>query len=67
MDHMPDCYHQTHYFVDGKSPDDPDKKMMTALGVKSIITDPQDHYSPLPRGCRHPRARLCHISYRSRS
>ncbi|MDP6065796.1 MAG: molybdopterin-dependent oxidoreductase [Alphaproteobacteria bacterium] len=50
MDHMPDCYHQTHYFVDGKSPDDPDKKMMTALGVKSIITDPQDHYSPLPRG-----------------
>lgn len=27
---MPDGYHQTHYFVSGKSPDDPDKKMMTA-------------------------------------
>jgi hypothetical protein len=26
MDRMPDCYHQTHYFVSGKSPDDPNKK-----------------------------------------
>ncbi len=50
MDHMPDCYHQTHYFISGKAPDDPDKKMMTSLGVKSVITDPQEHYSPLPRG-----------------
>jgi DMSO/TMAO reductase YedYZ molybdopterin-dependent catalytic subunit len=22
MDHMPDCYHETHYFVSGRSPDD---------------------------------------------
>lgn len=50
MDHMPDCYHQTHYFVSGKSPDDPNKKMMTALGVKTLITEPQDHESPLPAG-----------------
>lgn len=49
MDHMPDCYHQTHYFVSGKSPDDPDKKAMTALGVKTVITEPQDQESPL--GC----------------
>ena len=47
MDHMPELYHQTHYFVSGKSPDDPDKKMMTALGSKSIITDPRDGDSPL--------------------
>lgn len=50
MDHMPDCYHQTHYFVSGSSPDDPDKKMMTALGVKSIIAEPRDEDSPLPTG-----------------
>lgn len=50
MSRMPDCYHQTHYFVSGKSPDDPDKKMMTALGVKSVITEPQDDDSPLPPG-----------------
>ena len=50
MDHMPACYHQTHYFVSGKAPDDPDKKMMTALGVKSMITEPRDEDSPLPVG-----------------
>jgi DMSO/TMAO reductase YedYZ molybdopterin-dependent catalytic subunit len=50
MNRMPDCYHQTHYFVSGKSPDDPDKKMMTALGVKSVITAPRDDDSPLPVG-----------------
>src|SRR6185369_950411 len=47
---MPDCYHQTHYFVFGNAPDDPNKVMMTALGVKSIITEPRDDFSPLPLG-----------------
>ncbi len=50
MSRMPDCYHQTHYFVFGKSPDDPNKQMMTALGVKCVITEPQDGDSPLPVG-----------------
>ncbi|MCZ0951039.1 MAG: molybdopterin-dependent oxidoreductase [Rhodospirillaceae bacterium] len=50
MDHMPDCYHQTHYFVSGLSPDDPNKEMMTALGVKSIITEPRDETEPLKKG-----------------
>jgi DMSO/TMAO reductase YedYZ molybdopterin-dependent catalytic subunit len=50
MDHMPDCYHQTHYFVSGKSPDDPDKKMMTALGVKTLIKYPCDEDSPIKCG-----------------
>lgn len=50
MDHMPDCYHQTHYFVSGKSPDDPNKKPMTALGVKTLITEPRDGDSPLHCG-----------------
>lgn len=50
MDHMPDCYHQTHYFVSGSGPDDPNKKPMTALGVKTVITEPRDEDSPLPAG-----------------
>lgn len=50
MDHMPDCYHQTHYFVSGTSPDDPNKKMMTALGVKTLIIYPRDEDSPIPVG-----------------
>ena len=50
MDHMPDCYHQTHYFVSGKGPDDPNKEMMTALGVKTVITEPLEEESPLPKG-----------------
>lgn len=52
MDHMPDCYHQTHYFVSGASPDDPNKQMMTALGVKSMILEPRDETAPLKKG-RH--------------
>ena len=50
MEHMPDCYHQTHYFVSGTSPDDPDKEMMTALGVKSLITEPRAEHPPLATG-----------------
>ena len=49
MDHMPDCYHQTHYFVSGLSPDDPKKEMMTALGVKSVILEPRDEPPLLKR------------------
>ena len=50
MDHMPACYHQTHYFVKGLSQDDPNKEMMTALGVKTLINYPRDEDSPIERG-----------------
>lgn len=50
MDHMPDCYYQTHYFVSGRSPEDPDKKPMTRLGVKTLIKYPRDDDGPLPVG-----------------
>jgi len=50
MDHMPACYHQTEYFVLGKSHDDPDKVMCSALGVKTLILEPLDEDSPLPVG-----------------
>jgi DMSO/TMAO reductase YedYZ molybdopterin-dependent catalytic subunit len=47
---MPACYHQTHYFVLGKSADDPAKVPLTAMGVRCIITDPVDEDSPLDAG-----------------
>lgn len=50
MNHMPHPYYQTHYFVDGDSPEDPNKEMMTALGVKTLIKYPRDDDSPLNRG-----------------
>jgi DMSO/TMAO reductase YedYZ molybdopterin-dependent catalytic subunit len=50
LDHMPSCYYQTHYFVYADSPEDPNKEMVTTLGVKSIITSPRDEDSPLPCG-----------------
>ena len=47
---MPPCYHQTKYFVYGESPDDPVKPMLTAMGVRCIITYPLDDDAPLERG-----------------
>lgn len=47
---MPPCYHQTKYFVYGESPEDPNKPMLTAMGVRNIITYPLDEDSPLERG-----------------
>jgi DMSO/TMAO reductase YedYZ molybdopterin-dependent catalytic subunit len=47
---MPACYHQTEYFVYGATPDDPVKPMLTAMGVRCIITYPLDEDSPLARG-----------------
>jgi DMSO/TMAO reductase YedYZ molybdopterin-dependent catalytic subunit len=52
---MPACYHQTHYFVLGKSADDPDRRMLTSMGVRCIITDPVDEDAPLPAGARRVR------------
>jgi sulfite oxidase len=47
---MPKCYHQTKYFVYGSSPEDPNKPMLTAMGVRCVITFPLDDDSPLERG-----------------
>jgi DMSO/TMAO reductase YedYZ molybdopterin-dependent catalytic subunit len=46
---MPPCYHQTKYFVYGSAPDDPVKPMLTAMGVRCIVTEPLDEDSPIAR------------------
>jgi len=53
LDHMPKCYYQTEYFVYADSPEDPNKEIVTAMGVKSVVTTPRDEDSPLPAGA-HP-------------
>jgi DMSO/TMAO reductase YedYZ molybdopterin-dependent catalytic subunit len=55
MDRVPDCYYQKHYYVYGESPDDPNKPMITAMGVRCIILEPLDEDSPLARGSRRIR------------
>ena len=57
LDHTPDFYYQTHYFVSGDSPDDPNKKAMTAIGVKTLITSPRDDDGPIKRGTHAVRGR----------
>jgi DMSO/TMAO reductase YedYZ molybdopterin-dependent catalytic subunit len=50
LDYTPACYYQTHYFVHGESPEDPNKTPCKELGCKSIILSPIDEDSPLKRG-----------------
>ena len=50
LDHMPRLYYQNHYFYLAQSLEDPNKEMVTAMGVKSIITEPRDGAPPLGRG-----------------
>jgi DMSO/TMAO reductase YedYZ molybdopterin-dependent catalytic subunit len=50
LDHIPPLYYQTQYFYHGQTSDDPDKEMITAMGVKTLITEPRDDDPPLPRG-----------------
>ncbi len=50
LDHIPQLYYQTQYFYLGQTPEDPNKEMITAMGVKTFITEPRDDDPPLPRG-----------------
>ncbi len=49
LSYIPSCYYQTEYFVYSASPTDPNRTMVTSLGVKSIVTSPRDEDSPLLR------------------
>jgi hypothetical protein len=48
--HMAPCFYQTQYFVMVDAPDDERREMITAMGVRCVITDPRDDDPPLPRG-----------------
>lgn len=43
FDHMPQPWYQTEYFYYADTPENPeDREMLTTMGVRAIITDPQD-------------------------
>ena len=46
----PDCWYHYQFYYYGNSADDPDKELITTIGVKSIITQPNDDIERLPRG-----------------
>ena len=48
---MPDCWYHYNFYYYGDSPDDPNKELITTIGVKSIVTYPKDDDNPtLPQG-----------------
>ena len=50
LDNPGDCWYHYNFYYYGDSPDDPNKELITTLGVKSIVTYPRDDDSTLHRG-----------------
>ena len=50
MEREPDCWYHYQFYYYGNSPDDPNKELITTIGVKSIITQPNDDTETLPPG-----------------
>jgi DMSO/TMAO reductase YedYZ molybdopterin-dependent catalytic subunit len=46
----PDCWYHYQFYYYGSSPDAPDKELITTIGVKSIITQPNDDTEALSPG-----------------
>ena len=42
VEQEPDCWYHYQFYYYGSSPDDPKKELITTIGVKSIITQPND-------------------------
>ena len=49
-DDVPWAYYQSEYYYRSESPDDPNREVIYELGVKSVIVEPREAESPLPRG-----------------
>jgi len=50
MEREPDCWYHYQFYYYGSSPDDPNKELITTIGVKSIITQPNDDTEMLSAG-----------------
>ena len=50
LDHEPDCWYHYNFYYYGDSPDDPNKELITTIGVKSLVTQPNDDTGALPAG-----------------
>ena len=45
-----DCWYHFNFYYYGDAPDDPNKELITTIGVKSLVTAPHDATETLPRG-----------------
>jgi DMSO/TMAO reductase YedYZ molybdopterin-dependent catalytic subunit len=50
LEQPPDCWYHYNFYYYGSSPQDPNKELITTIGVKSIVTYPRDDQTTLPRG-----------------
>jgi DMSO/TMAO reductase YedYZ molybdopterin-dependent catalytic subunit len=50
MEQEPDCWYHYQFYYYGTSSDDPDKELITTIGVKSIITQPSDDKAQMSPG-----------------
>jgi DMSO/TMAO reductase YedYZ molybdopterin-dependent catalytic subunit len=50
MESEPDCWYHYQFYYYGDSPDDPNKELITTIGVKSIITQPNDDTEQMAPG-----------------
>jgi DMSO/TMAO reductase YedYZ molybdopterin-dependent catalytic subunit len=57
LEQPPDCWYHYNFYYYGNSPNDPNKELITTIGVKSIVTFPRDDHRTLPRGTHVIRGR----------
>jgi DMSO/TMAO reductase YedYZ molybdopterin-dependent catalytic subunit len=57
MAEPPDCWYHWQFYYYGTGPDDPNKELITTIGVRSIVTFPRDDQTTLQRGTHVMRGR----------
>lgn len=50
LDHPGNCWYHWNFYYYGESPDDPNRELITAIPVKSLVTYPRDDGAPLRPG-----------------
>ena len=50
LDHEPDCWYHYQFYYYGDSPEDPNKELITTIGVKSMVTHPNDDTENISTG-----------------
>jgi DMSO/TMAO reductase YedYZ molybdopterin-dependent catalytic subunit len=57
LEQPPDCWYHYNFYYYANSPNDPNKELITTIGVKSIVTHPRDDQTTLSRGLQVLRGR----------
>lgn len=57
MEESPDCWYHWQFYYYGTSADDPNKELITTIGVRSLVTFPGDDTTTLPQGTHVIRGR----------